>query len=71
MIRLNSHRSRVVGGSTITMPMFHEDSHACCGETLPYLGSMGVDLRESPDEKHDGDGEVHGRGDIGCICEEN
>ena len=41
------------------MPMFHKDSEvAFWGKTASYLGSMGMDLRESSDEEHDGDGEV-------------
>jgi hypothetical protein len=50
----------------ITVPMFHKDSEfAFWGETMPNLGSMGIDLRESPKEKNGCRGQMHDRKEAG------
>jgi hypothetical protein len=46
----------------ITMSMFHKDLEvAFWGETMPNLGSMGIDLRESPKENNGCPGQMHDR----------
>ena len=60
MILPNSHRSRGLAVCNAAVPMFNKDSEvAIWGKTASYLGSMGMNLQESSDEEHDGDGEVH------------
>ena len=60
MILPNSHCSHARGALNVAVPMFYKDSEiAIWGKTASYFGCMGMDLRESSDEGHDGDGEVH------------
>ena len=50
----------------ITVPMFHKDSEfAFWGETMPNLGSMGIDLRESLKEKNGCRGQMYDRKEAG------